>query len=167
MTLNCRMGIINPPRKKAMSFPDLFTHIARCEINYLRLRKLLHEPASGLMRSRTIEFEAGAPAMKFEHTYVSRYTSLVSILQATADALPHLDLRLKVYHDTKATEVVAYQRHQDFRVLEVQPKLPRTHQFEKIEMNRFLGELLDHCLTNGTLTRSVTASKKQGSSINS
>lgn len=167
MALNCRWGIEDSPRKKVRSFLDLFTHIARCEINYLRLSKLLHEATSGVMKSLTIEFESGSPAVKFEHTQLSRYTSSVVIQQDTADALPNLDLRLQVYHDTRSTEVVAYQRHQDFRVLETQPKLPRTQQFEKIEMNRFLSELLDHCLTNGRKTSSLPAAEEQGSSINS
>lgn len=167
MTLNCRWGIEDPPRKKVNTFPDLFTHIARCEINYQRLHQLLYEQTSGAMKSLTVEFDAGSPPVSFEHIQLSRYTSSVVIQQNTADALPNLDLRLQVYHDTRSTEVVAYQRHQDFRVLEIQPKLPRTQQFEKIEMNRFLGELLDHCLTKGRQTALLSAAAEQGSPIDS
>ena len=147
-------------------FLDLFSHLARCEANYSRLRKLLREPRSREFQSRTVEFTNGSSALRFEHSRISRYTSSVVIRQTSTEQLTNLNLKLHVYHDTQAAEVVSYQRHHDFRVLETRPAPPRTQRFEKIEMNRFLTELLDHCLTFGTAiqTESSTA-EEQGSSV--
>ena len=155
-----------PPQLAVNPFLDLFAHLARCEANYSRLRKLLRRSRSSEFQSRTVEFANGSASLRFEHSRISRYTSSVVIRQTSTETLTNLNLKLHVYHDTKAAEVVSYQRHHDFRVLETRPAPPRTQRFEKIEMNRFLTELLDHCLTFGTgmQTESTTA-EEQGSSV--
>ncbi len=147
-------------------FLDLFAHLARCEANYSRLRKLLRPPRSSEFQSRTVEFPNGSSSLRFEHSRVSRYTSSVVIRQTSTETLTNLNLKLHVYHDTRAAEVVSYQRHHDFRVLETRPAPPRTQRFEKIEMNRFLTELLDHCLTFGSAMQTEsTTTEEQGSSV--
>lgn len=162
---NCLDDTI-PSQLAVNPFLDLFAHLARCEANYSRLRKLLRRPRSSEFQSRTVEFANGSASLRFEHSRISRYTSSIVIRQTSSEALTNLNLKLHVYHDTRAAEVVSYQRHHDFRVLETRPAPPRTQRFEKIEMNRFLTELLDHCLTFGTaLQTESTTAEEQGSSV--
>ena len=147
---------------------DLFAHLARCEANFSRLRKLLRATPRDAFKSRTVEFPHASASVQFLHSRISRYTSAVVIRQQTSDELTNLHLKVHIYHDTQAAEVVSYQRHNDFHVLEARPRPPRTQRFEKIEMNRFLTELLDHCLAFGTATPvELTFIEEQGSSISS
>ncbi|MYD43162.1 MAG: DUF1249 domain-containing protein [Gammaproteobacteria bacterium] len=141
---------------------DLFAHVARCEANYSRLRKLMQTNKTREFQSRLVEFSNGAGALVFDHSKISLYTSTVTIRQTSTEELTNLNLKLHVYHDTRAAEVVSYQHHTNFRVLETKPNPPRTQRFEKVEMNRFLGELLDHCLLHG---KPLNAETEQGSSI--
>ena len=155
-----------PSQLEVNPFLDLFAHLARCEANYSRLSKLLRPSHSREFQSRTVEFANGSGSLRFDHARISRYTSSVVIRQTPTEALTNLDLKLHVYHDTRAAEVVSYQRHNDFRVLETRPLPPRTQRFEKIEMNRFVTELLDHCLTYGmALQAESTTAEEQGSSV--
>lgn len=161
-----RHALGTPPYQRTTVNPllDLFAHVSRCEANYARLRKLLQTPATGEFQTQLVEFAKGAGDLLFDHAKISRYTSSVMIRQTTTDELTNLNLKIHIYHDTRAAEVVSYQHHTNFRVLEAKPLPPRTLRFEKIEMNRFLSELLDHCLDHGT-TKQTSA--KQGSSISS
>ena len=152
--LNDCLGEAQLYRKDVNPILDLFAHLARCEANYSRLRKLMVSPQSDEFQSRTIVFANGSASLRFDHRVISRYTSSIVIRQTEVDTLTNLHLKLHVYHDTRAVEVVSYQKHHDFRVLERVPVAPRTQRFEKIEMNRFLSEVLDYCLSYGTAVES-------------
>ncbi len=142
-----------PPKLIVNPFLDIFTHLARCEANYSRLRKLLQSPPSGEFHSRLVEFASGAGTLIFDHSSVSRYTSKVVVRQAAHQELTDLHMRVHVYHDTRAAEVVSFQRHSNFGVMGSKPLPPRTLRFEKIELNRFLTDVLDYCLTHGTASK--------------
>ena len=128
---------------------NIHAHLARCEANYSRLLQLLKDSSADLLRSRTIEFAGLAPPMRFDHIRVSAYTSKVIVRQDIEDGIPSLYLKLQVYHDTRAAEVVGYQGHHDFRVVDEKPRFPMTQRFEKMAMADFLTELLEHCLAFG------------------
>ena len=133
---------------RANSSVSLFTHLSRCQSNYRRLQKLLSEGSTSIFRSRSIDFEwagIGAPFV-FNCHKLGKYTSQVVINQNLPGEIPNLHLKLHVYHDARSAEVVSYQRHHNFQVLDASPQYPRTHRFEKFEMNVFLTELLDCCL---------------------
>ena len=153
-------------RAKVKPLVDLFAHLSRCEANYTRLEKLLCDGADRLFHSKDINFGSGLVPFIFKFAKLSKYTSQVVIYQEAPDGIPNMHLKLHLYHDTRSAEVVSYQRHHNFHVLETSPKLPRTMRFEKIEMNCFLSELLDHCLEFGlNFRQSVKATHSQGSSI--
>ena len=155
-------------RQNVKPIIDLFAHVARCESNFSRLAKLLRTATRAEFQSRTVKFPNESAPVRFECSRMSKYTSAVLVVQETSDEFTNLSLKIHVYHDTRSAEVVSYQRHYDFHVLDTKPKPPRTQRFEKIEMNRFLSELLDHCITFGIpKPGELTPNKEQGSSISS
>lgn len=143
---------------------NLHAHIARCEANYARFLQLLKGELTGKLESRSIEFAGMTPEIRFQHKRISAYTSTVTVRQDAMDGIPAMHLRIQLYHDTRAAEVVGYQGHQDFRVLHGRPRPPMTHRFEKVAMSEFLSELLEYCLTNSHATRDDLLSTEQGSS---
>ena len=124
---------------------DILAHISLCESNFARLVKLLYDEQVRFIASKTLDMGIELVPVVFTHGRISKYTSEVVIKQEGIDGIPDLFLKVRVYHDTRSAEVVAYQRHRDFSVLSVRPRSPRTKRMEKIEMNRFLTELLDYC----------------------
>jgi len=56
---------------------------------------------------------------------------------------------VRLYHDANVAEVVKCQRYQSFSPRYEYPNVDMHQIDEKAQMNRFLGELLTHCLSHG------------------
>jgi uncharacterized protein len=56
---------------------------------------------------------------------------------------------VRLYHDASLAEVVKCQRYQSFSPRYEYPNVDMHQIDEKAQMNRFLGELLTHCLSHG------------------
>ena len=85
-----------------------------------------------------------------------RYTSTLEIVQRPVlkQWMTNPSMLVRVYHDANTAEVVSYQGHRNLKPRYPQPN-PRMYQpDEKMQVNRFLGEWLSHCLEVG---RSIKA----------
>lgn len=125
---------------------DLAAVQAECEANYWRLEKLLHA-----FREDDRCFAIGEHLQM--HIWVqerSPYTTLLEIAQAPTAILslaPSLSVR--VYHDARMAEVIAF-AHLRRPLPRYDYPNPAMHQpDEKSQWNRFLGEWLSHCLQHG------------------
>lgn len=141
---------------------DLIRQMAECDANYIRLLKLV----PGLDQARDQDFQQGTA---FEFTVANnrhagdqvniqisvlesfRYTTTLRIEQipATGHWLDNPAMEVRVYHDTFTAEVVTCRGQRNFETGYAQPN-PRMYQRdEKLQVNRFLGEWLAHCLAFG------------------
>jgi uncharacterized protein YqiB (DUF1249 family) len=62
---------------------------------------------------------------------------------------------VRLYHDASVAEVVKCQRYQSFSPRYEYPNVDMHQIDEKVQMNRFLGELLSHCLSHGRVAGNV------------
>lgn len=140
--------------------PDLASDMAECDANYLRLRRLF--PAM----DQQDEFTFGMPAHTLEGARVqirvlsrARYTTALAVEVSSQEGQPFIRwprLKVHIYLDVKSAEVVQFERHRNFRY---RYQTPNRHMFapdEKSQVNRFLGELLTHCLEYGHSLEPVT-----------
>lgn len=126
---------------------DLSAHIADCELNYLRLRKLMSDMASVERR----EFGLGGVRLEISVRERSRYTTLLE-LQQQGDAgvrLASPRLQVRVYHDAAMAEVVGWEGARRVNPRYPYPNKKMYQRDEKRQWNRFLGEWLQHCLDSG------------------
>jgi uncharacterized protein YqiB (DUF1249 family) len=81
-----------------------------------------------------------------------RYCSLVALCHGVgegAEWLRAVDMQVRLYHDARVAEVVAYQRQVRFRSHYDYPNPTMRSPMEKRKINVFLGEWLSHCLAQG------------------
>lgn len=120
------------------------------EANYDRLMKLIPRmPAVGEAVASSVD---GMTDLHLEVVERSRYTTTISLtqyLRSEDKLLPDPYMRIRLYHDAKVAEVLAYQNHAHFKHRYPYPN-PRMHQrCEKRMLNQFLGEWLAHCIARG------------------
>ncbi len=131
---------------------DLPLQMAECEANYLRLSKLLARSAAD-----DIRFMVAGTDQSWLHllkiTERSPYTTTL-VLSRTAVgpasqwlSMPRLTLRM--YHDAKLAEVLAWEGHKRLRPRYDYPNQSMYQSDEKYQLNRFLGEWLELCLAQG------------------
>lgn len=80
-----------------------------------------------------------------------KYTCTMEIVQLPEfkQWMTNPSMLVRVYHDANTAEVVSYQGHKNLQPRYEQPN-PRMYQpDEKMQVNRFLGEWLTHCLNVG------------------
>ena len=132
---------------RALYNVDLSAHLAECELNYVRLCRLLPRMEAGDGR----EFALGDDlSVWIRVTERARYTSILAIEQRHRglSALAS-NLSVRVYHDAGVAEVASFEGC--YRVLAKNdyPNRRMHHRDEKQQWNRFLGEWLQHCLAQG------------------
>lgn len=132
---------------KSLYNVDLSAHLAECELNYVRLCRLLARMDAGDSR----EFALGEGLqVRIAVTERAPYTSMLDILQQH-NSLPQLDsqMTVRVYHDAGVAEVASVEGC--YRVLAKNdyPNRKMHQRDEKQQWNRFLGEWLQHCLAQG------------------
>lgn len=130
---------------------DLSDLLADCEMNYLRLKKLLPEDiATGTRLSINI----GRENLHLHIIECAPYTTMIDLNLNRSKTQSWLETRLQVrmYHDAGLAEVVESRG--------VRPILPRYtypndamfQRDEKAQLNRFLGEWLSECLRRGEIS---------------
>jgi uncharacterized protein len=127
---------------------NLGEHLADCELNYLRLQRLL--PRDCAVGSRQ-EFGLVDATVQLLVTECAPYTTSLEVrLSRPAVAVWRSPvLSVQSYHDAAMAEVVAVA---GIRVKK--PRLPYPNpamlqRDEKRQLNRYLGEILRHCLSLG------------------
>lgn len=129
--------------------------MAECEANYARIMQLLPDMDSVDRREFGVEMRASKPIrIRMDVTERCKYTTMVDVSQLPDDSadqpwqrLPSFSLR--IYHDARMAEVVAYNRHLRFLPSYEYPNDQMYQRDEKIQLNTFLGEWLSHCLRYG------------------
>ncbi len=138
---------------------DLPLQMAECETNYARLTKLLANRQLDKSVSQPVELRFMIARGQHEWLHVLRiierspYTTTLELSRtAIGDssnwlALPKLTLRM--YHDAKLAEVLAWEGHKRLRPRYEYPNQSMYQSDEKYQLNRFLGEWLTLCLEHG------------------
>ncbi|MDZ4262061.1 MAG: DUF1249 domain-containing protein [Pseudomonadota bacterium] len=135
---------------------DLPLQMAECEINYVRLTKLL---ANNQLPALQDEFRFMVARGEQHWLHLLRisehspYTTTLELSRTALDTssnwlkMPKLTLRM--YHDAKLAEVLAWEGHKRLRPRYEYPNQSMYQSDEKYQLNRFLGEWLTLCLEHG------------------
>ena len=132
--------------------PNLREYIGQCELNYIRLEKLL--PCLGETDERVFGVDQGNEELGQVRCSVierSKFTTTVELVQESelSDWMPKPTIKVRLYHDARMAEVLAFQKN---RYIKPKYEYPNRNMFqrdEKAQNNRFLGEWLQHCLQHG------------------
>ena len=133
--------------------PDLVADMAECDANYIRLCRLF--PDMDSEEAICFGIQARAAEVITVNIRVRErcpFTTMVSIDVMSERGQPHVrwpSLDLRVYQDVKSAEVIRFERHRNFHY---RYSIPNEHMFqpdEKSQVNKYLGELLDHCIEHG------------------
>jgi len=138
--------------RKKRYVPDLQELSSLAEKNYLRFFKLFPEMEAGSERTFVITGATNQQAsicIRVEE--VHRYTTMLEILQQGLSPQwiqpPRMQVRL--YHDANMAEVLSYQNQKRFEGHYQYPNPAMRMPDEKLQLNRFLADWLDHCLQYG------------------
>ena len=163
---------------------DLASHMAECDANYVRLKRLLPEIKAEVgTTSRLLLLDRPAevsPFVVFEVLEQGPYTTLLKItlsttaevaaqegskqdeVEASAEEFPWMALAsapqmsVRVYHDAQSAEIVSYQNQTRFHGIYEYPNVRMRQPDEKIQLNRFLGEFLSVCLNEGASAQPIS-----------
>jgi hypothetical protein len=145
-------------RAASRYFVDLGQHLAECDTNYVRLRKLVPQMHRGARRDIGIAVGDGRQVrVRIEVQDHAPYTSTMRLRQDGAiwgERAPEMTVR--VYHDARMAEVVAYQQVRAPRGRYEYPNARMHAPDEKRQLNRLLSEWLAMCLVHGRETEHVS-----------
>lgn len=141
---------IHPKVKYRVNLP---LQMAECELNYTRCNKLL-------ANSTTDRFQFAVTRGQQQTVYGvsvierSPYATTLQFMQIIDSSvqgqwlkMPKLTVRL--YHDAKLAEVLAWEGHKRLRPRYDYPNQSMYQSDEKLQVNQFLGEWLTCCLEYG------------------
>ena len=131
---------------------DVFSHIALCEANFVRLAKLLNPYADRSMQDCCLSFADDTKDVEFRVRRIGRYTSLVNIGQESLVGTPTLRMKIHVYHDVKSAEVIGFHNQRRLKVVYDYPNPKMNLPNEKAQVNWFFAEFLEDCLKFGLAT---------------
>lgn len=150
-------------RVKARYQVDLSALMAVCETNYWRLRKLLLPVFPDFKPGA--EFFIAIPAAEAgaERHLLLRvlercvYTTTLDFVEVSASGyLPDNrhwglspQLTVRIYHDAKTSEVIAFQGQRHFLGRYEYPNPLMRQRDEKLQLNNLLADWLNHCLHYG------------------
>jgi uncharacterized protein YqiB (DUF1249 family) len=139
--------------------PDLVNHVAECDANFIRLLKLVPDMLNGDSTKDGDSLEFGIRTEEKQSIQIRicvverfKYTTSLSIYLCGDNHSPWIRwpaLQVRVYHDLNTAEVSSFEQHRHFQSRYEYPNRGMFHPDEKAQLNRFLGELLSHCLANG------------------
>ena len=133
--------------------PDLIADMAECDANYIRLRQLfpdMDEESDLKFGIRTTTGEGATVVIRI--TARCPFTTMLTVNVTSQNEelfvkWPNLDVR--IYHDVRSAEVIRFDQHRNFRFRYPTPNDNRFQPDEKSQINKFLGELLTHCIEHG------------------
>ncbi|ODS23772.1 hypothetical protein AB835_07295 [Candidatus Endobugula sertula] len=156
---------------------DLPGQQAECEANYNRLQRILQNVVSWKL-NETRQYLLGNSLVSesrilFSVIEQTKYTTLVHIVQDVPLKNQRLsdktvtddegragiyNANVRLYHDVRLAEVVVCQPYRQFTSRYEYPNDDMHQVSEKMQINRFLGELLSHCLAYARVDYWVTVS---------
>ena len=137
---------------------DLAGQMAECEANYARIMQLLPDMDSKDSREFGVKMPGNLPArLQIVVTERCPYTTMLDVYQEGVTGSAVLPGRksdtplfsLRIYHDARMAEVIAYSCHRQIRPRYDYPNDKMYQRDEKAQLNAFLGEWLSHCLQYG------------------
>lgn len=134
-------------------FPDLRTLHSVCDVNYVRLLKLLPD-----CDTLDLQYEFGASrSLQYQIVIeeVARYTTTVVMSQINPEMPEYLkpSMRIRLYHDARMAEVISSQNIARFEPSYDYPNKNMHQKNEKEMVNHFLSEWLSFCLTHYSPTK--------------
>ncbi len=95
--------------------------------------------------------EKGNVRVEIRIAEVFKYTTTLEITQKPElkKWMTNPSMLVSVYHDASTAEVISYQGHRNLQSRYAQPNPKMYHPDEKMQVNKFLGEWLSHCLRVG------------------
>lgn len=142
-----------PTAKIRRYVPDLKGFMSDCDANYLRFLQLLPGLKEmdywifGVETSR--EQQLSRVCLRVIER--SRYTTTVTLEQEYDYPawIPTPLITVRLYHDARMAEMLAYQHSSRIRQSYDYPNLRMYQRDEKNQLNALLGEWLEHCLSAG------------------
>ena len=129
---------------------DLRAHLAQCDDNYRRLTRLMPDLRRTDRHRFRIFPSTAALTVTFEVIHRSRYTTVLSLnLPASVRGLGDMRIKVRIYHDARTAEVIEFQGQRRFDAVYEYPNPKMRQPDEKAQVNRFLSEFLNACLTHG------------------
>ncbi len=137
---------------------DLSAHLAECDGNYLRLIRLMpvlkRAGVNQSMRDERLDFRIAlgtdAPTVTLRVIDRRPYTSVVTLLQrSVGHGVQETRMKVRLYHDARSAEVIEFQGQRLFEPVYAYPNPKMRQPDEKAQVNRFLREFLNACLTHG------------------
>ena len=123
--------------------------------NYLGIRQLLPQLSSGDSSSFAMDVP-GDRAVSIRVLQRGPYTTFLELDQAPDGGGYGVHFQLRIYHDARLAEVIAYQDHHYFKPHYDYPNSRMYHPDEKYQVNRLFGEWLQYHLASGRPVRAVT-----------
>lgn len=139
--------------RKRRYVPDLVDAMADCDANYIHLMKLFGWDIA--VEKVIFAFPgAGKSEELVEIEVVERcpYTTMVRLkifTESSPDWLRWPVLEIRVYHDVRSAEVVSCAEHRRLAYRYDYPNPKMYQPDEKSQVNKYLGELLSFCLSQG------------------
>ncbi len=132
--------------------PDLTRQMAICEVNYMRILKLM--PDLDTMDTREFRVSMAEHSAHIRINVVERftYTATLQITQQSRRSLNWLEsptLVVRLYHDAAMAEVICMKSRKQLSGVYPYPNREMHQPDEKVQLNDFLGEWLSHCLQHG------------------
>ncbi len=139
---------------------DLGSHMAECDANYHRLKRLFPD----LRTSDSADFALYLPSFKADVVFSvgdkGPYTTVLHMAVGSDQkwmgmaTMPEMTIR--VYHDAQSAEVISYQNQNRFHGKYDYPNTRMRQRDEKVQVNRFLGEFLTLCLEHGASNQPIS-----------
>ncbi|UTW48421.1 DUF1249 domain-containing protein [Bacterioplanoides sp. SCSIO 12839] len=138
--------------RKKRYVPDLQELSSLAEKNYLRFFKLFPQMEAGSERTFIIRGSGEHEAriiIRVEE--VHPYTTMLEIIQQglSPEWIQPPRMQVRLYHDANMAEVLSYQNQKRFEGRYQYPNPTMRLPDEKLQLNRFLADWLDHCLHYG------------------
>lgn len=131
---------------------NLKTLQGECTANYVRLLRLLGNSEAG----ETLEIPLTGRNQRFGALHLdvlerAPYTTILRVSQSGVldDIIDTPRMLVHMYHDVRMAEVTDFQRQRHFKGRYRYPNARMHQPDEKLQLNRFLGEWLDHTLAHG------------------
>jgi uncharacterized protein YqiB (DUF1249 family) len=154
-----RSELVNQNRAKERYKVNLSEQMACCEVNYVRLLKLM----PNLLQQTQWRYQVaiGDTSLDFsiDITEQAPYTTMLDITQVglkteALDLTPVLQVRM--YHDVKMAEVMSWCGHRSIRARYDYPNKQMYQQDEKAQFNKYLADSLDSALQHGRMADMVS-----------
>ncbi|TVZ37499.1 hypothetical protein P886_1840 [Alteromonadaceae bacterium 2753L.S.0a.02] len=140
------MSDSQPPQKPPSV--DIRAHHAQCELNFYRLINLMPDWQDGRDEWAFSLGDGIHYQVRLQVVDSARYTTTVEVVQHLQGIKPPR-LVVRLYHDANMAEIISWDRHRNWQAQYDYPNPQMYAPDEKMELNRFLGDWLEFCHSQG------------------